>query len=89
MALDLNSQPPDELPSPIHAALPDLNEGPPDEEQLFQFHEAQLVGSGIAGGQNEGISPGKFFHDFLFSNCCEYTNENDHINWCLPHCSAC
>ena len=83
MALDLNSQPPDELPSPIHAALPDLNEGPPDEEQLFQFHEAQLVGSGIAGGQNEGISSGNLY------NCYEYKNEIDYIHLCLPHYSAC
>jgi len=106
MVFDLNSQPPDlgedftnmtveppdELQFPILGALPDLNMGLPDEEELFQFHEAQfaqLVGSDITGGQNEGISSGKFFHDFLFSNCCEYTNENDHINWCLPHCSAC
>ena len=77
MVFDLNSQPPDlgdaeeppdEPPFPIHAALTDLNQGPPDEEQLFQFHEAQeaqLVGSEIAGWQNEGISSGKFFHDFI------------------------
>ena len=86
MVFDLNSQPPDELPSTIHAVLPDLNEGPPDEEQLFQFHEAQfaqLVGSDITGGQNEGISSGNLY------NCYEYKNEIDYIHLCLPHYSAC
>ncbi|RLN23376.1 hypothetical protein C2845_PM07G13630 [Panicum miliaceum] len=85
MVFDLNSLPPDpgeaftnmteeplyELPFPIHAALPDLNEEPLDEEQLFQFHEAQeaqLVGFRvIPGGQNEGISLGKFFQDFAMA----------------------
>ena len=82
MVFDLNSQPPDlgedftnmtveppgELQFPMLGALPDLNMGLPDEEELFQFHEAQfaqLVGSDITGGQNEGISSGKFFHDFI------------------------
>ncbi|XP_039837059.1 uncharacterized protein LOC120697787 [Panicum virgatum] len=52
-------EPPDELQFPILGALPELNMGLPDEEELFQFHEAQfaqLVGSDITGGQNEGIS---------------------------------
>jgi hypothetical protein len=43
-------------------AILDLDEGPPEEEQPFQIqgtHEAQLVGGGTAGVQNEGISSGK------------------------------
>ena len=100
MVFDLNSQPPDlgedftnmtveppdELQFPILGALPDLNMGLPDEEELFQFHEAQfaqLVGSDITGGQNEGISSGNRY------NCYEYKNEIDYIHLCLPHYSAC
>jgi hypothetical protein len=58
MVFDLNSKPPDqaeaftnmdeeppnELPFPFDEVIPDLNEGPPEEEQPFQIqgtHEAQ------------------------------------------------
>lgn len=83
MVFDLNSQPPGlgeaftnrtedplyEVPFPIHGALPDLNEEPLDEEQLFQFHEAheaQLVGSEYKNHEYmKHNSSGKFFQDLI------------------------
>jgi hypothetical protein len=59
---NMDEEPPDELPFPFNEAILDLDEGPPEEEQPFQIqgtHEAQLVGGGTAGVQNEGISSGK------------------------------
>jgi hypothetical protein len=59
---NMDEEPPDELPFPFDEAMPDLNEGPPEEEQPFQIqvtHEAQLARGGTAGVQNEGISSGK------------------------------